>query len=293
MDLSLSLSLTLEMMWMVCMCKLCNGIHASMRRRWCTGASRDVWYFHFAAQVCRAPLRCVLFVLVWPEGTKHATSVNLQLPCLQKDLRSWSRTFGAAWYGLAGRAGDISFSWPWAPAESEAAVASRAKAEHASAAIQSYISKGIWRQGIGSFVRNSYVSTLCHLVICPYLRTSKLRRPLADLQRQSKSYEFPCRRKRTCKHHCGSSSQRWDEHKKWRELANTVADLLPRSFEVDASAAPEAFGVSAARRVPAESGFALAPEFSEHFGSPRPRRRKGSWSRSSTRTSRRTRGTHR
>ena len=32
---------------------------------------------------------------------------------------------------------------------------------------QSYISKGMWRQGIGSFVRNSYVSTLCPVVICP------------------------------------------------------------------------------------------------------------------------------
>ena len=31
------------------------------------------------------------------------------------------------------------------------------------------ISKGVWRQGIGSFVRNlnSYVSTLCPVVICP------------------------------------------------------------------------------------------------------------------------------
>ena len=33
-------------------------------------------------------------------------------------------------------------------------------------------SKGIWRQGIDSFVRNSYVSTLCPVVICPCLRTS-------------------------------------------------------------------------------------------------------------------------
>ena len=40
---------------------------------------------------------------------------------------------------------------------------------------QSYISKGIWRQGIGSFVRNSYVSTLCPVVICPYLCTSEHR----------------------------------------------------------------------------------------------------------------------
>ena len=40
--------------------------------------------------------------------------------------------------------------------------------------IQSYISKGIWRQGKGSFVRNSYVSTRCPVVICPYLCTSDL-----------------------------------------------------------------------------------------------------------------------
>ena len=37
---------------------------------------------------------------------------------------------------------------------------------------QSYMSKGTWRQGIGSFVRNSHVSTLCPVVICPYLCTS-------------------------------------------------------------------------------------------------------------------------
>ena len=37
---------------------------------------------------------------------------------------------------------------------------------------QSYISKGIGRQGTGSFVRNSYVSTLCPVVICPYFCTS-------------------------------------------------------------------------------------------------------------------------
>ena len=37
---------------------------------------------------------------------------------------------------------------------------------------QSYISKGIWRQGIGSFVRNSNLSTLCPVVICPYVCTS-------------------------------------------------------------------------------------------------------------------------
>ena len=39
---------------------------------------------------------------------------------------------------------------------------------------QSYISKGIWRQGIGSFVRNSSASTLCPVVICPCLCTSDL-----------------------------------------------------------------------------------------------------------------------
>ena len=33
----------------------------------------------------------------------------------------------------------------------------------------SYISKGIWRQGTGSFVNTSYVSTLCPVAICPYL----------------------------------------------------------------------------------------------------------------------------
>ena len=37
---------------------------------------------------------------------------------------------------------------------------------------KSYISKGIRRQGIGSSVRNSYVSALCPVVICPYLCTS-------------------------------------------------------------------------------------------------------------------------
>ena len=41
--------------------------------------------------------------------------------------------------------------------------------------IQSCRSKGIWRQGIGSFARNSYVSTLCPVVICPYLCTSESR----------------------------------------------------------------------------------------------------------------------
>ena len=33
--------------------------------------------------------------------------------------------------------------------------------------IQSYTSKGVGRQGIGSFERDSYVSTLCPVVICP------------------------------------------------------------------------------------------------------------------------------
>ena len=37
---------------------------------------------------------------------------------------------------------------------------------------QSYTSKGMCRRGIGSFVRNSYLSTPCPLVICPYLCTS-------------------------------------------------------------------------------------------------------------------------
>ena len=39
---------------------------------------------------------------------------------------------------------------------------------------QSYTSKGIWRQGIGSFVRNSCVSTRCPVVMCPYLCTSEI-----------------------------------------------------------------------------------------------------------------------
>ena len=39
--------------------------------------------------------------------------------------------------------------------------------------LQSYINKGIRRQGIGSVVRNSYVSTLCPVVICPNLCTSE------------------------------------------------------------------------------------------------------------------------
>ena len=41
---------------------------------------------------------------------------------------------------------------------------------------QSYMSKGIWvwRQGIGSFVRISNVSTPCPVVICPYSCTSEI-----------------------------------------------------------------------------------------------------------------------
>ena len=35
------------------------------------------------------------------------------------------------------------------------------------------IDKGIERQGTGSFVRSSYVSTLCPVVMCPSLRTSE------------------------------------------------------------------------------------------------------------------------
>ena len=38
---------------------------------------------------------------------------------------------------------------------------------------QSYIGKGISRQGIGSFVRISYGSTLYPVVFCPYLCTSE------------------------------------------------------------------------------------------------------------------------
>ena len=44
------------------------------------------------------------------------------------------------------------------------------------------ISKGIWRQGIASFVRNSYVSTPCPVVICPYLcAPAQLARPCAGV----------------------------------------------------------------------------------------------------------------
>ena len=38
---------------------------------------------------------------------------------------------------------------------------------------RSYIRKRIRQQGMGSFVRNSYVSRLCPVVICPYLCTSE------------------------------------------------------------------------------------------------------------------------
>ena len=70
---------------------------------------------------------------------------------------------------------------------------------------QSYVSKGIWRQDIGSFVSSSYVSTLCPVVKCPYLCTSE---PTADCRgwrlnarrrkvkplkaSQSLSEAFPC-----------------------------------------------------------------------------------------------------
>ena len=38
--------------------------------------------------------------------------------------------------------------------------------------IQSYTSKGVGRQGIGSFASNSYVSALRPVVLCPPLRAS-------------------------------------------------------------------------------------------------------------------------
>ena len=38
---------------------------------------------------------------------------------------------------------------------------------------QSYTSKGVPRQGVGSLVRSSCVSTLCPVVICLHLRTSE------------------------------------------------------------------------------------------------------------------------
>ena len=43
--------------------------------------------------------------------------------------------------------------------------------------VRATISKGIRRQGIGSFIRNSYVSTLCPVVMCPYVCTSDLGQP--------------------------------------------------------------------------------------------------------------------
>ena len=46
---------------------------------------------------------------------------------------------------------------------------------------QSYISKGIWRQGVGSLVRNSCVSTLCPVDMCPYSGTPD---PRYDLLRR-------------------------------------------------------------------------------------------------------------
>ena len=53
-------------------------------------------------------------------------------------------------------------------------------------ASQSYMSKGIWRQGKGPFVGNSYVSTLCPVGICPYLCTSEFPpRGLTLLRRHS------------------------------------------------------------------------------------------------------------
>ena len=42
---------------------------------------------------------------------------------------------------------------------------------------RSCTSKGIWRRGIGSAVRNPHVSTLCPVVICPYLCTSEREHP--------------------------------------------------------------------------------------------------------------------
>ena len=50
---------------------------------------------------------------------------------------------------------------------------------------QSYTSKGIWRQGIGSFVRKSYVQALCPVVLCPYLCTY-------DARLSAVSARFPC-----------------------------------------------------------------------------------------------------
>ena len=63
---------------------------------------------------------------------------------------------------------------------------------------QSYISKGIWRQGISSFLRNSCVSTLCPVVICPYSCTSdsdllcKLSWAWAWALRSQRSIAVPC-----------------------------------------------------------------------------------------------------
>ena len=42
------------------------------------------------ARVQTAPSRAAARCVLQPEGTKRATSVNIQLPCLQKDLRTGS-----------------------------------------------------------------------------------------------------------------------------------------------------------------------------------------------------------
>ena len=42
----------------------------------------------------RAPGHAIRPLLVLPEGTKRATSVNVRLPCLQKDLRTGSISRG-------------------------------------------------------------------------------------------------------------------------------------------------------------------------------------------------------
>ena len=52
---------------------------------------------------------------------------------------------------------------------------------HCPRARQSYTSKGIWRQAVGSFIRNSYVSTICPVVKCPYLCTSDITRHTTPL----------------------------------------------------------------------------------------------------------------
>ena len=57
--------------------------------------------------------------------------------------------------------------------------------------LQSCISRSICRQCIGSFVRNSYVSTLCPVVICPYLCTSEAWTPRAAASRSWRSPSSP------------------------------------------------------------------------------------------------------